>query len=251
MSNHVSEKPRLVPLVAVVAVLIVAMCCTVIAGETKLASERPLSVTQTEPQMILVIPREMVVENADANEPNEIRLTTLEYREPEVALIVEHPVYSEKPKMTEITNDPEDVISPEHEKLYSEDDVIALAKMSYGESWCTGSDTEMTACMWVALNRYDSGDAYYADCDSVADVVTQPNQFHGYDADHPVEPRLEALARDVLERWSAEKRGAEDVGRTLPPEYCYFWGDGVKNHFCTEWQGGDVYDWSLESPYDN
>lgn len=135
-------------------------------------------------------------------------------------------------------------------KHYTEEDVIALAQMAYGEAWVTQSDTEMAATMWVVLNRYDSGDGYYASCNSIKDVVAQPNQFYGYNPDHPVEDRLETLARDVLDRWNREKNGEQNVGRVLPKEYQFFWGDGLHNHFVTTPGGGDTYDWTLQSPYD-
>lgn len=61
---------------------------------------------------------------------------------------------------------------------------------------------------------------------------------------------VEALVLDVLGRWEEEKQGQENVGRTLPAEYLFFWGDGWHNHFTTEFQGGDEWDWSLPNPYD-
>lgn len=36
----------------------------------------------------------------------------------------------------------------------------------------------------------------------------------------------------------------------LPREYLFFTGDGEHNHFRTEWDGGQVWDWSLQSPYE-
>lgn len=45
---------------------------------------------------------------------------------------------------------------------------------------------------------------------------------------------VEALVLDVLGRWEEEKQGQENVGRTLPAEYLFFWGDGWHNHFTTE-----------------
>lgn len=144
----------------------------------------------------------------------------------------------------------------EYEKLYTEQDVIAMAQMVYGEGWVTQSDTEMSWIMWCVCNRFCSGDPFYRDCESLYDIITQyygtnSQQFHGYDPSNPVEERLVNLARDVLDRWSAEKQGATDVGRTLPAECLYFWGDGQHNYFTTEWQGGIEYDGHLGTPYDN
>lgn len=145
---------------------------------------------------------------------------------------------------------------PEYEKLYTERDVIAMAQMTYGEGWITQSDTEMSWIMWCVCNRFDSGDPFYRNCDSLYDIITQyygtdSQQFHGYDPNNPVEERLVNLARDVLDRWSAEKQGATDVGRTLPADYLWFWGDGWHNHFTNDWKGGTEYDGHLGTPYDN
>lgn len=74
-------------------------------------------------------------------------------------------------------------------------------------------------------------------------------QFAYYESS-PVTPELEALARDVLERWQAEQRGAEGVGRTLPEDYFFFEGDGLRNHFRKTYEKtGATWDWSLPDPY--
>lgn len=124
---------------------------------------------------------------------------------------------------------------------------VALAKMVWGEArGC--STTEQAATIWCVLNRYDSGDRFWAD--TVEGITTQPCQFYGYDPSNPVDPDILALVEDVLARWMAEKECVGSVGRVLPKEYLYFTGDGVHNYFTTEWQGGQTWDWSLESPYE-
>lgn len=121
-----------------------------------------------------------------------------------------------------------------------------LARMLYGEArGC--SKTEQAAVVWCALNRVDSADPFYPD--DIIGVVTQANQFHGYNSDNPVEPELLSLVEDVLARWAAEGDGA-DAGRVLPKEYLFFSGDGYHNYFRTEWDGGRTWDWSLASPYE-
>ncbi|MFR8917934.1 MAG: hypothetical protein ACLVGP_10510 [Oscillospiraceae bacterium] len=130
-----------------------------------------------------------------------------------------------------------------------EADKIALAKMVWGEArGC--STTEQAAVVWCVLNRFDSGDLYYAGCDTIREVVTQESQFSGYDPAHPVTADILALVEDVLTRWMAEKVCVGDVGRVLPAEYLFFTGDGRENTFTTEWRGGRTWDWSLESPYE-
>lgn len=132
--------------------------------------------------------------------------------------------------------------TPEPEDTAAE----CLAKMLYGEArGC--SKTEQAAVVWCALNRVDSADPFYPD--DIIGVVTQESQFHGYNPDNPVEPELLSLVEDVMARWAAEDDGVE-AGRVLPKEYLFFSGDGQRNYFRTEWNGGSTWDWSLASPYE-
>ena len=107
---------------------------------------------------------------------------------------------------------------------------------------------EQAATISCVQHLYDSGDRFWAD--TVEGITTQPCQFYGYDPSNPVDPDILALVEDVLARWMAEKECVGSVGRVLPKEYLYFTGDGVHNYFTTEWQGGQTWDWSLESPYE-
>lgn len=122
-----------------------------------------------------------------------------------------------------------------------------IAKAIYGEAMVC-STTERAAVAWCILNRAD--DARDATPAGVIAVVTKPHQFHGYAEDNPLLPELKELALDVIERWLDEKDGKTDTGRVLPREYLFFSGDGKHNHFRTEWDGGQVWDWSLQSPYE-
>lgn len=114
---------------------------------------------------------------------------------------------------------------PEYEMLYTDADVVAIAKMLYGEArGCTVNN--QIKCVWVVLNRVD--DARFPD--TIIGVVSQPGQFYGYSPNFPVWDNLYAVALDVLTRWSMEKQGAE-VQRELPSGYLWFTGDGKTNHF--------------------
>ena len=159
------------------------------------------------------------------------------------------------PKMLAIASDepvagavrlPLHVDHKSEEPMWSQAEVEAISKTVYGEAMVTGSDEEMSAVVWCILNRVDS--QIYPD--SIIGVITQYKQFHGYHEDNPVDAGIETLVLDVLGRWEAEKQGQENVGRTLPTEYLFFWGDGWHNHFTTKFQGGDEWDWSLPNPYD-
>lgn len=124
---------------------------------------------------------------------------------------------------------------------------IALAKMVWGEArGC--STAEQAAVIWCVLNRVDDDSGLWPD--DIIGVVTQPNQFYGYDPGHPVLPELLAVVEDVLARWEMEDICLGDVGRVLPEEYLYFTGDGKHNYFTTEWKGGATWDWAMDNPYE-
>lgn len=118
-----------------------------------------------------------------------------------------------------------------------------IAKTLYGEARGV-NQTEQAAVAWCILNRADNWDM------DIIDVITAPGQFAGYRASNPVWPELYDLAQDVLTRWRRESNGETDVGRVLPREYMWFSGNGATNIFRDAYRGGQVWDWSLESPYD-
>ncbi|MBP3368551.1 MAG: cell wall hydrolase [Clostridia bacterium] len=134
-------------------------------------------------------------------------------------------------------------------KPYTDRDVEVVAKTVYGEALITHSDMEMAAVVWCILNRVDSKG--YACGGTIEYVTTFPGQFHGYSESHPVTDHIEELVIDVFERWTAEKNGEMNVGRVLPKEYLYFWGDGKHNYFTTEFLGGETWEWEAENPYEN
>ena len=115
--------------------------------------------------------------------------------------------------------------SAEPEMYFTEDDVIAVAKMLWGEARGCALDNQQKA-VWCVLNRVD--DPRFPD--TIQGVLSQPSQFHGYSPDFPVWDELKEVARDVLTRWSLEKQGVT-VERELPPEYVFFTGDGIQNNF--------------------
>lgn len=137
--------------------------------------------------------------------------------------------------------------TPEIEIFVDETEATYIAKTIWGEArGC--SKMEQAAVAWCILNRVDCDLAYIPN--DIKGVVTQKDQFHGYDKDFPVDEDIYNLAVDVIERWQREKLGEENVGRVLPKEYLFFYGDGKHNHYTKEWRGGETWDWSLENPYD-
>lgn len=123
-------------------------------------------------------------------------------------------------------------------------EVEYIGRTIWGEAEGVKSEAERAAVAWCILNRVDA----YGQ--TIEEVVTAPNQFHGYRTDGTCPPMFLELAADVLTRWNAEKDGAEDVGRVLPADYLYFIGDGERNHFSIEYQEDtDFWNWSLDNPY--
>ena len=139
---------------------------------------------------------------------------------------------------------PQGIAYISQEPLYDETEITAFAKLIWGEARGIASDTEKAAIAWTVLNRYDAG---YGD--SIMDVLTAPNQFY-YRSSFPATDELRALAADVLSRWARERNGETDVGRVLPSDYLWYRGDGRRNYFRDAYKGGNVWDWTLESPYE-
>ena len=117
------------------------------------------------------------------------------------------------------------VHEPVYKMYYTDADVVAVAKMLYGESRGCSIDNQQKA-VWCVLNRVD--DERYPD--SIIEVLSQSGQFHGYNPNHPVWDELTAVAEDVLTRWSLEKQGVA-VNRELPKSFLYFTGTGRENIF--------------------
>lgn len=158
---------------------------------------------------------------------------------------------NERPAMVLLNYEEHSSASPEQIRVPATTNMDAeaeyIAKTLYGEArGC--STTEQAAVVWCILNRVDDGSGLWPD--DIIGVVTQAHQFAGYSPEHPVLPELYSLALDVLERWQREKAGEDSVGRVLPADYCYFYGDGVHNYFRQEYEGGPDWDWELETPYE-
>lgn len=136
-----------------------------------------------------------------------------------------------QPKMAQHTITPHtSQINATRRAMYSkftERDVILVAKTIYGEAGSDWITYEEKACVaWVICNRVD--DPRWPD--TIEEVVTADNQFHGYSERHTVTDECYSVAKDVLIRWSLENLGYT-VERELGPTVTAFYGDGVDNHF--------------------
>lgn len=145
---------------------------------------------------------------------------------------------------TEVTTEKEVTTKPQ-KKLYTRQDAIDIAKVLYKECGGVKSKTEQACVAWTILNSVDKNNT------SIYKDVRVRGRYAFYEST-PVRDDLLDLAYDVLERWEREKNGETDVGRVLPKGYIYFVGDGKHNYFRNKFRGDyQVWDYSLESPYEN
>lgn len=128
---------------------------------------------------------------------------------------------------------------------HDREELEMIAKLVYGEArGC--SKTEQAAVIWCVLNRVDD-DRFP---DNITDVITQKNQFSGYNENNPVYEEYVELANDVMERHQFEKIAVGEVGRILPKEYMWFRGNGIVNTFRDAYKEPyNTWGWSLYSPY--
>lgn len=166
-------------------------------------------------------------------------------KEPEDTLCMEIDEEEEKEKEAKYA---------EWHELYTKEDVIAAAKLLWGEARgvpdlvigdrVISSECQQAAVLWTVLNRYDAG---YGD--SVTAVITAPGQYHGYSESNPVDSDLLDLTIDVLNRWTHEKWDGDSIGRVLPEDYMWFHGDGTHNYFRNEFESDSYWTWELFDPY--
>ena len=131
------------------------------------------------------------------------------------------------------------------ENNFTNEEIDHIAKTVWGEARGLPK-THQAGVVWTILNRCDDGRFGKG----VISVVTAPSQFAGYRSSNPVDPEIRDLVVDVLDRYSQEKAGIENVGRVLPKDYLYFRGNGKTNLFSEKLNSNNTWDWSLESPYD-
>ena len=115
------------------------------------------------------------------------------------------------------------------------DELAELAgRAVWGEAGGIQDEAQRAAVVWCACNR---ADAWGMDIWDVLNV----GAFHGLAIQGEVPEQHVEMARDVLARWALEAEGWVDVGRALPEQYLYFEGDGVRNHFSSEYGGGEYW----------
>ena len=135
-----------------------------------------------------------------------------------------------------------EIAAAEPSEIESFDEALAAAKADvdgelaewvgraiWGEAGGVQDEAQRAAVAWCALNR---ADAWGMDIWDELNV----GAFHGLAIQGEVPDEHIELAR-----WALEAEGWVDVGRALPEQYLYFEGDGVRNHFSTEYGGGEYW----------
>ena len=166
-------------------------------------------------------------------------IETAEYVSEQINTEQEVPDCSQEEIVTETADEPYITI------YYTEQDVIDIAKVLYNECRGVGSKTEQACVAWTVLNRADNQGV------SISEVVRAKNQF-AFSENTIIDDTLLDLASDVLWRWNMEKNGEAEVGRVLPKDYTYFAGRNGHNYFRNGFSDNySIWDYSLESPYEN
>ena len=153
----------------------------------------------------------------------------------------------EESNLEEVVEQPiiiEPIVTQPVKTYYTPHDVDILSRLVYGEGRGLNK-MEMSAIVWVVLNRVDSP----LFPNSIYGVIMQPGQFYTHEPNFPIWDNIQELVIDVLNRWSSEKEGVINVGRTLPNDYFFYFGDGQHNYYRKGYRDQVYYDWYLGSPY--
>lgn len=121
------------------------------------------------------------------------------------------------------------------------------AEIVYSAGYRNGISPEarVSAVAWTVLNRLDAGHGK-----TIESIIKSPYQYAWYPGITAPEWAIK-LAKDVGARWWKEHNGYTEVGRTIPPDFMWFYGDGSENYFSDQYKGGNIWDWSLPDPYAN
>ena len=207
-------------------IIIVTVFCKIKTNSTKIKTID--ATTTTSP--ITIITTELIEEETEGKVEEEKR-------------VVESVSETKQEIVTEVKIEQTTAVAS-NSNLYTEDEIIMLAKVVYAEAGGIPSDTEQSCVIWTVLNRVDS--SIYPN--TIAACITQPYQF-AYRSSTKVTDHCLWLARDVVSRWERERAGETNVGRTLPQGYFSFWGDGRHNYFRVGCGDQVYWDYSYGTPY--
>lgn len=140
----------------------------------------------------------------------------------------------------------EDVLS---EKMAAVDQLVAevAGRLIWGEGGAVSDAANRHAALWTAINRVDAWGG------TLLERMTEENAFHGLGVVGDVPERFVQEARLIIALWEMEREGwiipVGDFPAGLPERFLFFEGDGVTNHFSTNFGGGEYWD-GVESRWD-
>lgn len=111
---------------------------------------------------------------------------------------------------------------------YSLNEVTLVARVVWGEARGCSREEQMLV-VWCICNRAD------AKGQSIEQVVTARNQFHGYRESNPVDEDTLEVVREVLEAWSRGEEALVLEPYATTSDYQFFNGDGRHNWFREEY----------------
>ena len=130
------------------------------------------------------------------------------------------------------TSNPKEIQEHSLTRQYTPEEIDMLAQMVWGEARGT-TRYEQKLVVWVVLQRLKS------DCGrwpyTIAEVVTQNRQFHGFNPSFPIDDEIRGMVEEVLEYWASggEPKILYPYATSIP--YFFFWGDGQNNWFRQDW----------------
>lgn len=109
------------------------------------------------------------------------------------------------------------------EARYTDQDVELLCCTVWGEAGGCAPE-EQALVVWCILNRVDAWEQ------TIEQVVTAPNQFHGWIEGAPYTAEIEGVVRATLELWSSGMDAAVLPPFATSPNYLFFSGDELQQH---------------------
>lgn len=231
-----NTRKRIIALVCAVAMFVAAIGAFTIPVISKQDNEKDV----TEKTI------DTTIHNEEESTETETQTSHVEEAPTETIEEVQNEAIEEVPEQI-VTNEQitEQPVTDGNGKHYSDRDAVDIAKVLYKECRGVPSKTEQACVAWTILNRVDLHSS------TVYSIIRSPGQY-AFSESTIVDDELLSLAYDVLERWSMEKDGADNVGRVLPKDYTYFNGKNGRNWFRNSYSGSySIWDYSLPSPYEN
>lgn len=181
-----------------------------------------------------------------ADEKPEMNLPEPEWRKVDITEFENEPISEgERPGLNTYPTF-EDVLA---EKIAAVDPSVAdvAGRLIWGEGGAVSDTANRYASLWTAINRVDAWGG------TLLERMTEENAFHGLGVVGDVPEQFVQEARLIIALWEMEREGwiipAGDFPAGLPERFLFFEGDGMINHFSTNFGGGEYWN-GVESRWD-